>query len=90
MDIETEMCLLRQNLRKEGLSTKGIFVEEFRKKTFDEERKWHQAREKARNRVKELQDKFPFAFGGYRQERFERDFLLRIKHEPAIENLGNG
>ncbi len=77
MDMESEMCLLRQNLRKEGLSTKGIFVEEFRKKSFDEEKKWHQAREKARRRVKELSDMFPYAFGMHAQERFDREFFLR-------------
>ncbi len=77
MDMESEMCLLRQNLRKEGLSTKGIFVEEFRKKSFDEEKKWHHAREKARKRVRELSDMFPHAFGAHRQERFNREFFQR-------------
>ncbi|MFH1127159.1 MAG: hypothetical protein ABIG84_02495 [archaeon] len=77
MDIESEMCLIRNNLRAEGLSTKGVFIEEFRKKSLEEEKKWYRAREKARNRMKELQDMFPSAFGQYRKERFEREFFLR-------------
>lgn len=77
MDIESEMCLLRQNLRKEGLSTKGIFLEEFRTKNLDDEKKWHRAREKARARLKELQELFPYTFGLYSQEKYDREFLSR-------------
>ena len=78
MDFESEMCLLRHNLREEGLSTRGIFVEEFRNKSIEDEKKWFRAREKAKNRIKELEDTFPYAFGKFKKEKIEREFLARF------------
>lgn len=78
MDMEAEMCLLRHNLRKEGLPTNGIFMEEFRRRSVEDEKKWFRAREKAKSRLKELENMFPYAFGKYKHEKFEREFFTRL------------
>ena len=78
MDINAEMCLMKQNLRNEGLSTKGLFIQEFKNMSIEDEKKWCKARKRAKARIAELANVFPHAFGAYNQEKYNRDFIGRF------------
>ncbi|MCK5473903.1 MAG: hypothetical protein KAI53_00720 [Candidatus Aenigmarchaeota archaeon] len=75
MDIACEMALVKSDLRKQGLSTKGIFMQDYRKGSVSDEIKWCRAKKRARARIEELANIFPYAFGTYAQERYAKDFL---------------
>ena len=75
MDMACEMTLIKNNLRQEGISTKGIFLQDFRRGSVEDERKWMHAKRRARARMDELKNIFPFAFGTYAQEKYAREFL---------------
>ncbi|MCK4968061.1 MAG: hypothetical protein KAS12_03310 [Candidatus Aenigmarchaeota archaeon] len=75
MDIACEMTLMKNNLRAEGLSTKGIFLQDFKNISVEDEKKWFQAKKRAKTRMAELKNLFPYAFGAYSQEKYAKEFL---------------
>lgn len=76
--IEAEMSILKGMLREQGLPTQGILMDEFRKRPIEDEKKLFTAREKAKNRVKELSWHFPHAFGVKSRREFENEFVQEI------------
>ncbi len=70
-----ELCLIKQNLRKAGLPTKGVLIQAFGDRSIKDQKQWKEIKEKARKRTKELADAFPFAFGVYQQEKYSRDYI---------------
>ena len=75
MDIACEMALIKSNLRAEGFSTKGIFLQDFKHTSVEDEKKWFQAKKRAKTRMEELKNLFPYAFGAYSQEKYDREFI---------------
>lgn len=82
--IEEEMCLMKNILREQGIPTHGLITHEFRKKTFEDERKLFLAREKAKKRVSELSRIFPNAFGAYKKRQYENEFIQRLTGKTCI------
>ena len=70
-----ELCMIKNELRKEGLSTRGIFLQEFRDMSISDQKKWYNIKQKAKRRVDELEKIFPHAFGTFKREQYAREFI---------------
>jgi len=75
IEIEEELIVLKHKLREKGLDPKNVFMYEYRKLSKEEEKKFIQAKEEARKRIKELSEIFPFAFDKYLKEKENEAFL---------------
>lgn len=78
MNTRVEMCLIKNELRRAGLPTRGVYFQEFARLGFEQEKKWHRIREKAKARAAELADRFPFAMGAYRHELLAQQIAGRV------------
>ncbi len=70
-----EMCMIKQGLREAGLPTRGIYTQEFRDMSFDQEKRWHKIKTRAHKRVETLSKTFPFAFGEYKRKQYDNQFI---------------
>ncbi|MBW6461866.1 MAG: hypothetical protein K0B07_02365 [DPANN group archaeon] len=76
-----KMYMIKQELRRAGLPTRGVLAQEFQNMNFEQEKKWHQIKTKAHNRTEELAKTFPFAFGEYKKTQYDAEFLNRFFQE---------
>ncbi len=74
-ELEEELIILKQKLREKGLDPKNVFMYEYRKLSKEEEKKFIQAKEEARKRIKELSEIFPFAFNRHLKAKENETFL---------------
>ncbi len=71
-----EMVLLKNKLREKGLDPKNMFFYEFRNLSLEHERRFQEAREEVKRRIRELANLFPNAFETRSKRTWVEDFLL--------------
>ncbi len=82
--ISAEMCMVKNELRRSGLSTRGVLAQEYRKMNLEQEKKWYQIKSKAHKRVEELAKAFPYAFGEYKKSRYDAEFIELITRKGVM------
>ncbi len=75
---DVELELFRSELRNVGLDPKRIYTRHFAPLSREEEKKWREARRRARERARYLEFFFPFATGKYLEHEARRDVLSRV------------
>ncbi|MBW6451586.1 MAG: hypothetical protein K0B02_02555 [DPANN group archaeon] len=78
MRTSIELAMIKNELRNEGFSTKGILLQEFRDMNMDDQKKWHNIKTKVRLRIDELEKLFPYAFGTYRKEQYAQEYITQL------------
>ena len=82
--ISAEMCMVKNELRRSGLPTRGVLAQEYSKMNFEQEKRWYQIKSRAHKRVEELSKVFPYAFGEYKRERYDAEFINRFSGKGVI------
>ena len=82
--ISAEMCMIKQELRRSGLPTRGVLSQEFQKMNFEQEKKWYQIKTKAHKKAEELAKTFPFAFGEHKRQQYDAEFINRFSKKGVI------
>ncbi len=79
-----KMYMIKQELRRAGLPTRGVLAQEFKNMNFEQEKKWHQIKTKAHKRTEELAKAFPFAFGEYKKSQYDAEFINRFSRKEVM------
>ncbi len=78
MDLLTEHVIIKNLLRERKMDKNDMYLNDYKRMTIEEEKEWIKMKKHAKQRVKELEDMFPFAFGKYRNERLRNEFMSRF------------
>ncbi len=82
--MSVEMKMIKNELRRAGLPTRGVLMQEFRNMSFKDEKKWYKIKARAHKRVDELSDQFPFAFGEHKRAQYDAEFINRFSVKGVI------
>ncbi len=82
--ISAEMCMVKNELRRSGLPTRGVLAQEYRKMNFDQEKRWYQIKTRAHKRVEELAKAFPYAFGEYKRCKHDAEFIEQLTRKGVM------
>ncbi|MCK4927657.1 MAG: hypothetical protein KAS11_04255 [Candidatus Aenigmarchaeota archaeon] len=82
--ISAEMCMVKNELRRSGLPTRGVLAQEYRKMNFDQEKRWYQIKTRAHKRVEELAKAFPFAFGEHKKYKYDAEFIEQLTRKGVM------